>query len=135
MKWERFKDPSDFYTTIMRCAVQGGWLVRVLSSSQESMAFLPDPEHTWDPNEDFDSASVLAPQAVTQEADPPEAEPEGAPVLPEADPLPVEMAPAPRAALHVPTLTNEAPVETSAEVLPLNESPEERQARRLQNHA
>ena len=35
----------------MRCEVPGGWLVRVLSGQGESMAFLPDPEHTWEANE------------------------------------------------------------------------------------
>jgi len=51
MKWESFRDPSDYYATVMRCEVPGGWLVRVLSGGGESMAFLPDPEHTWDANE------------------------------------------------------------------------------------
>ncbi|HEY3396580.1 MAG TPA: hypothetical protein VGM19_02875 [Armatimonadota bacterium] len=52
MKWERYKDDSDFYTTVMRCAVPGGWLVRVLSGTNDSLAFYPDPAHIWDPNEE-----------------------------------------------------------------------------------
>lgn len=32
-----------------RVAVIGGWLVHTGDASGESMAFVPDPEHKWEP--------------------------------------------------------------------------------------
>jgi hypothetical protein len=43
-------DGIDSYSSTYRAKVPGGWLVRVSSGSGDTIAFYPDPNHTWDGN-------------------------------------------------------------------------------------
>jgi hypothetical protein len=116
MKWDKFRDPSDFYTTIMRCPVQGGWLVRVLTSSNESMAFLPDPDHTWDPNEEYGVDAAQARVLPEDEPQPEHAESAAAPIPLEETPAPpkepVMAAAEPAVRLYVPPAKASVPALT-----------------------
>lgn len=49
MKWEPIDSSGS--CNIDRAKVPGGWLVRMISrghNGESGLAFVPDPQHTWD---------------------------------------------------------------------------------------
>jgi hypothetical protein len=53
VRWTAFTGPA-FIPVLYRAKVPGGWLICTVPESDRStpaIAFLPDPGHTWDPDD------------------------------------------------------------------------------------
>lgn len=48
IEWEKLQHPR--FGSTARCAVPGGWLVRVSIGDGGGVCFVPDPSHLWDGN-------------------------------------------------------------------------------------